>query len=309
MNKKSILGIVKKIVGVKNFRRIFSNYTMNKIKNSSPDLYYRIQENNNFKDSHKGERCFILGNGPSLRNVNFSDLSEEFVFSCNFFNLINGYEKAEPDIHLVIDPDAFDLRSDLKTDHDYNMKCFEDLSKLTKKPLLILPSFSYEWVLNNKINNLLDTYYICISQNAMDGDISEIDLTKATYYFETVIEYAIEVAIYMGFKEIYLLGCEGTVFLSCCDMILNGEISPQNAHAYDKNIDNIEDAARQILNTWQTHDLMYSNYKLFFQYKRLRDYCDNHDIIIRNCTNKSIITEIEKQDLNSVLNNGGYVNA
>ena len=36
-----------------------------------------------FKDKHLGERCFILGNAPSLKKENLSLLKNEIVFVCN----------------------------------------------------------------------------------------------------------------------------------------------------------------------------------------------------------------------------------
>ncbi|MCK4900605.1 MAG: hypothetical protein KAS38_17625, partial [Anaerolineales bacterium] len=35
------------------------------------------------KDVHRGQRCFIIGNGPSLKNTDLSLLKEEFSFGMN----------------------------------------------------------------------------------------------------------------------------------------------------------------------------------------------------------------------------------
>src|SRR5512146_2496007 len=35
------------------------------------------------KDSHRGERCFLIGNGPSLRSTDLSRLRGEFTFGFN----------------------------------------------------------------------------------------------------------------------------------------------------------------------------------------------------------------------------------
>src|SRR5210317_1185187 len=36
-----------------------------------------------FKDIHKGERCFIIGNGPSLNKTDVSKLKNEYTFGMN----------------------------------------------------------------------------------------------------------------------------------------------------------------------------------------------------------------------------------
>lgn len=40
----------------------------------------RIEE---FKDRHKGQRCFLLGSGPSIASMDLSALKDEITFSCN----------------------------------------------------------------------------------------------------------------------------------------------------------------------------------------------------------------------------------
>ena len=36
-----------------------------------------------FKDIHKGERCFIIGTGPSLNLINFNLIKDEIIFGVN----------------------------------------------------------------------------------------------------------------------------------------------------------------------------------------------------------------------------------
>ncbi|KAF0109284.1 MAG: hypothetical protein FD146_328 [Anaerolineaceae bacterium] len=40
------------------------------------------------QDTHKGERCFIIGNGPSLRDTDLTKLSGEFTFGMNRIYLL-----------------------------------------------------------------------------------------------------------------------------------------------------------------------------------------------------------------------------
>lgn len=41
-----------------------------------------------YKDAHRGQRCFILGNGPSLRKTDLSRLKGEFTFGLNRIYLL-----------------------------------------------------------------------------------------------------------------------------------------------------------------------------------------------------------------------------
>ena len=40
------------------------------------------------KDQHRGKRCFILGNGPSLRHLDLGKLKNEITFGMNRFYLM-----------------------------------------------------------------------------------------------------------------------------------------------------------------------------------------------------------------------------
>lgn len=46
-----------------------------------------IEQLNGLKDIHKGERCFLIGNGPSLRKTDLSRLRGEFTIGMNRFYL------------------------------------------------------------------------------------------------------------------------------------------------------------------------------------------------------------------------------
>jgi len=57
---------------------------------------------NEFKDKHKGERCFVLGNGPSLENVDFSLLEGAVTFGMNgIFKNTWGFM---PDYYVCVNP-------------------------------------------------------------------------------------------------------------------------------------------------------------------------------------------------------------
>jgi len=49
----------------------------------SPRSYASRRRLLDLKDSHQGERCFIVGNGPSLRHTDLSRLRGEFTFGLN----------------------------------------------------------------------------------------------------------------------------------------------------------------------------------------------------------------------------------
>ena len=59
------------------------------------------------KDSHSGERCFIIGNGPSLTTMDLDLLKNEFCFATNqiFFAFKN--TQWRPSAYLTVNVDTF----------------------------------------------------------------------------------------------------------------------------------------------------------------------------------------------------------
>lgn len=57
------------------------------------------------KDAHKGKRCFIIGNGPSLRADDLDKLENEYTFGAN--RIFNIYEQTNwrPSYYIAVDPD------------------------------------------------------------------------------------------------------------------------------------------------------------------------------------------------------------
>ena len=45
-----------------------------------PNFSTSIARMNALRDIHQGQRCFIIGNGPSLRNMDLSPLAKEHTF-------------------------------------------------------------------------------------------------------------------------------------------------------------------------------------------------------------------------------------
>ena len=56
-----------------------------------PDAYFSKERRDSIerlaalKDIHKGQRCFIMGNGPSLKNTDLSKLRNEITFGLKLY--------------------------------------------------------------------------------------------------------------------------------------------------------------------------------------------------------------------------------
>ena len=101
-----------KIIGSKNTLRIkntlfFRNY---------PEFKQLIKNNCEFRGIHNGERCFILGNGPSLSKVDFTLLKDEVVFSVNQLPKNSQFSELHTTYHMWTDNRFFKISEERPED-------------------------------------------------------------------------------------------------------------------------------------------------------------------------------------------------
>lgn len=142
------------------------------------------------KNSHKGERCFLIGNGPSLTGEDLHLLKDEYTFGTNMVYKIFDQTDWRPSFHCV-------------SDTIYASKLGLELSKMVKAPL-----YTTERTYRRMRKKPVDTTYVHTVQTErykVRGNIQAYCMIKAT-----VLSLAAEMAFHMGFSEIYLLGVDCT---------------------------------------------------------------------------------------------------
>lgn len=162
-----------------------------------------------FKGIHSGERCFIIGNGPSLTSEDLDRLQNEYSFASNKIYNVFGQTKWRPTYYVVSDNDI--------TPQMYAYSCnFDDGVKAKFFPA----NFRKGCVGKNK-NAYFYNYVGCdTTGKTMPEFVPDMQKYLAEGY--SVAYVAIQIAVYMGFTEIYLLGidfswprhkdCQGNIY-------------------------------------------------------------------------------------------------
>jgi hypothetical protein len=140
-----------------------------------------------FRNTHQGERCFILANGPSLRTMDFSLLEGEVTFGMNRIYLLAD--------ELGFSPTYFVSINELVLDqfHDEIMN-------------LVMPKF-INW--NRRAlfdSNRKDIHYLRIRLGLRDHFTR--DICQPMTSGGTVTFVALQIAYYMGFKTVVLIGLD-----------------------------------------------------------------------------------------------------
>jgi hypothetical protein len=241
-----------------------------------------MNSNKKFKNSNKSDRCFIVGNGPSLKKMNLGLLKEEIVFTVNnIMNDIDIYESLNSDYHVIIDPEYFKLSNDVPEDR-VQIDLLKKINYKDKNPICITSYEGKETFLKNKIDEVLDLNYLYQHKNITDNYSSIIGMDKNFPSSQNVIQCAIFSAMYMGFKEIFLIGCDMTSVFVSFEYDEEGERAIlSNRHAYEYS----ENELKSMLKSCEKYDNEFildeyaRNFKIF---KKIRKYANKNNVSIVN---------------------------
>ncbi|CAM3692060.1 6-hydroxymethylpterin diphosphokinase MptE-like protein [Cohnella lubricantis] len=144
-----------------------------------------------FKDKHRGERCFIIGNGPSLSVADLDKLNGEVTFATNKIYLLFDKTVWRPNYYMIHDEAI--LR---QSREDINKKITCDKFFAYNGELTL--DNGYFYVLDGKVDWKPYPYH--------KPEFSEEPFVMQ--WGATVTYDCIQLAAYMGFNEIYLLGID-----------------------------------------------------------------------------------------------------
>lgn len=137
------------------------------------------------KDTHKGERCFVIGNGPSLKNTDLSKLSNDFTIGMNRIFLAADELGFSPDILVCVN----DLVVEQSVEEFNNLKMPKFFSWRARK-----------WLNMDSYTHFLYTTYTspCFATN-VSGRVWE---------GATVTNVCLQLAYHLGFSEVILIGVD-----------------------------------------------------------------------------------------------------
>ena len=251
-----------------------------------------IGDNQRFRGILRGKRCFIIGNGPSLKKRDLSLLEDEIVFTCNSITQMEGFDKLKTNYHFWMDPNFF--KGD---DYVHHMK---NIKTVNNSPVVFFPVEQKQFVCDHALDRELDIHYFKSAYTLYEGYNKDIDFCKILPLVTTVVMIEIYLAIYMGAKEIYLLGCDCTGAISHIRSLENNYVREME-YAYD--MTDKERRLRQIAYEADGNEFFfYLQSKGFQHYRLLNNYCSKRGIKIVNCTAGGILNEIPRENFEDVIN-------
>jgi len=230
------------------------------------------------------ERCFIIGNGPSITGQDLTLLKDEIVFVNNDFFMHDDYRRIDPTYHCLCNV-AFYYENRLD-EYRYNL-----LDEKTKNVIKFLSLPMRDIVRQYGLFADHEIYYLNFAGDRRVWERNEIslDIARQVYLGDTlIIDFCLPLAYYMGFKYVYLLGCE-------CDYKVDEAEDYSAGYFYDTSQVSNENRRSQdyLRKDWQQH--------IFISYSVAKREFESRGRKIFNATRGGRLDVFERVEYESLI--------
>ncbi|MFF0920244.1 hypothetical protein ACFYE8_11110 [Rhizobium leguminosarum] len=247
----------------------------------SADVAKSLAENRQLAGLHAGQRCFILGNGPSVKGLDLSRLQGENVVTVSNGYLHSDFDKFQSRYHCVPQ-----ITYGLMVSEDV-IRWFDEMHSYLGTAELFLSSTEAELVRRHNLFAGRTVRYLVLG-DSFDDRRSEavVDISQSVPRVESVPVMALMIAMYLGFKEIILLGVDHDHFLSS-----------SYQYAFDLKIQKGMDVTANADGTLRTnrHDDFQTLARLWRQYRAIANIAKANGIRIVNSTPGGALDEFDRR--------------
>ena len=221
-----------------------------------------------YRNCHKGKRCFIIATGPSLTIGDIELLENEITFGMNSITRVFDQTSWRPTYYGIQDRHVYEKMEPSILEHyrdKENVFVSDELENLFS-----LPEGFVRFPYNGNYH-----LYTGKDYSARFSD----DAYEVVYDGYSITYSLIQIAVYMGFKEICLLGCD-------CNYPVGQKNHFVESGFVDKNAASNPQRMR-------------------VGYRKAKEYADAHGVRIVNCTRGGMLEVFPRRTLEDVLQEKG----
>jgi len=213
-----------------------------------------LSKNLELKDKYAGQRCFVIGAGPSIADTNLSRLNQEYTFVVNEFEKNTQHRSLTPNFHVISESNYF-----TESGPEYWRGRFKEKSRdMSKSTTMITNLAAVPFIEKHGLFKDHKIYYAG-TQGIFSSNLPfNIDLDRYVPNPKNSILMCLLAAVWMGFNKIYLLGCEHS-FLA---QPLGPNKSLSFSHSYDYEISESDSVSDEILKKYITPKELNFNYEM-----------------------------------------------
>lgn len=272
-------------VNIDNIVQFLNSEQYYDIVRASPQKKQQVSGISQWHNKYCGDRCFIIGNGPSLRLEDVEKLTNEITFAVNNIYGFYKYTTWRPTFYCFTDPSlSKTFLSDLVL-----------FKSITNDCKAVFTSVMNPVALSNYSNNM---YYFIYEDYEKGVQFSE-DCAYKVCAAGTVIYCAIQLAFYMGFNEIYFLGMD---FNYNVVRHIDGSIVTQNIENHPKELEDVEDEAttKRIIEDYGYSYMADVDIQLD-GYKNTKKHADKVGAVVKNATRGGKLEVFPRIDFDNLM--------
>lgn len=245
----------------------------NEIENEALESNQFVEAIKKFHNIHDGESCFVIGNGPSLSKNDLDMIYKANMkaFGCNSIYKAYNKTKWRPDYYVVVDVNGIEMAKD-------------DLQYISDNCIYL---FSRS---NGRLRYCVDKYknirlFKSVFSESEENFSFSDDCSEHLFIGHTVTYAMLQLAVYMGFKKIYLLGIDHQY----ATQFVNGIEEKNNVKNYSSLLEEDDVGGFYLID------------KTTLAYRAARKYADEHGIHIYNATRGGKLEVFERVDFDTIF--------
>lgn len=213
-----------------------------------------LSKNLELKNKYVGRRCFIVGAGPSIDNIDLPRLNSEYTFVVNEFDKNNQYRLLAPKFHIIADNYSEGIP-------EYWLERFKAKDRNIPQKTTIITGIGAIPIVNKYGLFKKHRIYYVGTQGIFSNNIPfNINLDRYVPNPKNSILMCVMVAVWMGFNEIYLLGCEHNFLAQPFGKNKTLSFS-HSRNYYDVELMGLENGSDEILKKYLRPKEMSANYE------------------------------------------------
>lgn len=229
-----------------------------------------------FRNRYEGKSCFVIGNGPSLRPEDLDILNERGIvtFASNKIYKIFDKTSWRPTFYAMVDESVAD-KDCIDSNNEFSCE-----AKFFRRQ---------GWYIYRKIKNgiYINSWH---ARKYLENPSFATELSEGVYTIATVTYVLIQLARYMGFSEIYLLGMDNRYKFG---MDKEGNVfRNENVVSYFGEEDSNVEIPRIAPATWE----------LDCVYEYAEKYSKENGFRIYNATRGGYLEKFERVDFDKLIN-------
>jgi hypothetical protein len=241
-----------------------------------------IKKNESFKNIAKGKKCFILGNGPSINSIDLDCLKDEDLIVMSSFYLHKDYKKIDPKYHVVVK--VYDNLIPIEDQNNW----YKDMENKIKCDAIFFNADQYEIIKKGNFFKKFNLNFVSTANRSK----RKFDITKITKHHRTGPLKCMEIAMYMGYSEIYLLGVELDTF---CAKEYSYFFDRTNMKTKDKNIKSDDNVKAKMT------ELLYNNWLTYKDFDEIANFASENNIKVFNLSEISKLDMFDRVSMETVL--------